>query len=66
MAKEKGKAIRGGSAQGGGGSSWRGKPSLVVVVKRQTAQQERRCNAAIDALLAELVRQELGRKGKST
>lgn len=34
---------------------------LVASRHRQTPQQERQFNAAIDALLSELVRQEMGR-----
>lgn len=35
---------------------------LVLRRHRQTPQQERRFNAAIDAFLSELVRQEMGRR----
>ena len=38
---------------------------LVIRQRRQTPQEERRCNAAIDALLSELVRQEMGREGST-
>lgn len=39
---------------------------LVLHRHRQAPQQERQFNAAIDALLSELVRQEIGRREPTT
>ena len=38
---------------------------LSVRLRRQTPHQERRFDAAIDALLSELVRREIGRRGET-
>jgi hypothetical protein len=38
---------------------------LSVRLQRQTPHQERRLDAAIDALLSELVRREIGRRGET-
>jgi len=35
-------------------------PSLVVVSRQQTPEEQRQCNAALDAFLTEWVRQHLG------
>ena len=35
---------------------------ITVVIRRQTAEEEHRFTAATDALLAELVRRQLGRR----
>ena len=46
------------------GSSSKMKPILMTVLSRQQAPDEqRRFRAATDALLMELVRQQMGRKG---
>ena len=39
------------------------KPIVVVAVRRQTLDEERQFNSALDVLLREMVRQELGREG---
>lgn len=43
----------------------RQKPKVVLHVRPMDEQQERRLNTAVDALLAELVRQEMGRARES-
>jgi hypothetical protein len=40
-----------------------GKPIVVVAVRRQTLDEERQFNSALEVLLREMVRQELGREG---
>jgi hypothetical protein len=40
-----------------------GKPIVVVAVRRQTLEQQRQFNSALEVLLREMVRQELGREG---
>jgi exonuclease I len=37
------------------------KPNVVIHVQQMDKQQEQRLSTAVDALLAELVRQEMGR-----
>lgn len=37
---------------------------IAVSIRRQTLEEERQCNAAIQLLLAELVRQQLGCEGE--
>lgn len=37
-------------------------PSLTVVARKQTADEQHRFNTAIDALLTEMVRQQMGRR----
>jgi hypothetical protein len=41
------------------------KPTIVVAVRRQTLEEERRFTAALDLLLTEMVRQHSGRGGKT-
>ncbi len=41
------------------------KPNVVVHVQPMDKQQEQRLTAAVDALLAELVRREMGRARQS-
>ena len=36
-------------------------PTIVVVARQQTPDEQHRFRAAVDALLAELVRQQMGR-----
>lgn len=40
------------------------RPKFAVSTRRQTLEEERQCNAAIQLLLTELVRQQLGCKGE--
>ena len=40
------------------------KPSLTVVVRQQTAEEQHRFRAAADALLLELVRQQMSRRSR--
>ena len=40
-------------------------PAVAAVARRQTPEEERRFGAAVDALLSELVRRGLGRRGES-
>jgi hypothetical protein len=37
---------------------------IAVTVRQQTPEEERQCNAAIQLLLTELVRQQLGCEGR--
>jgi hypothetical protein len=39
-------------------------PAVAAVVRRQTPEEERRFGAAVDALLSELVRRGMGRRGE--
>jgi hypothetical protein len=40
----------------------RPKPSIAIVARQQTIDEQHRFNAAIDALLVELVRRQMGRR----
>ena len=40
-----------------------GKPIAVVAIRRQTLEEGRQFNSALEVLLREMVRQELGREG---
>lgn len=49
------------ACRGGGAKS---PMKIAVSLRQQTLEEERRCNAAIQLLLAELVRQQLGCEGE--